>query len=491
MLAVISIVACVVVSSACSGRDSLPRLDAPASCVELLAAPQEGEPLGLPYAVWLMNEPPSDAPLVMNWKQRRIAGEPANVRQHGGRTWLVSSEHAVSVDWQSDVLVEGEWLRCDARREVTTRYTAVPLAPAPFEPYGLTEVARYPADEQAWPEQRTSDLALQRPDLVVVARGPDGLRWLRVAPSHDGLTEVGRLPPLLGDDYNDVVAIDERYVAVASRLLGLVIVDAADPAEPHVVVDALPRLLPRDGHSVAMLDRRLYLAQAPVVSTGALAAFDVSEPQRPRELWRWQPEVGHDVHDVTAHGDTLYVSSIRGGVTILKSGDDAVPRVIARRPGLAAHSCSVVEPEAKTTHSTHVLWGEEQVGGSLHLMQLEGASLTARQVQLGIASTAGVAFAASPHNSECRGQVCFVAHYQLGLQVLQIQTPVARAGNVDVPVVARYPTWRPTARGESMWLRGAVGVALDLPWVYVADTDAGVVMLRYETMAPPPRDQAQ
>src|SRR5690606_13698426 len=168
-------------------------------------------------------------PLVFNWQQLRIAGQPANIRQYAGRTWLVSGEHALSVDWESDVLLEGDWLRCDTRREISMRYTAVPLAPTSFEARGLIEVARYSGDEQSWPEQRTSDLALQRPDLVVVARGPDGLRWLRVAPSRDRLTEVGRLPALLGDDHNDVIAIDERYVAVASRSLGLVIVDAAEP----------------------------------------------------------------------------------------------------------------------------------------------------------------------------------------------------------------------------------------------------------------------
>jgi hypothetical protein len=85
-----------------------------------------------------------------------------------------------------------------------------------------------------------------------------------------------------------------------------------------------------------------------------------------------------------------------------------------------------------------------------------------------------------------------VAHYQLGLQVLDVGSfEEAGRAALGVAVVAQYPTWRPSALGESMWLRGATGVALDLPWVYVADTDAGLVVLRYDAATASPRRQAE
>src|SRR5690606_39471584 len=112
-------VACALALSGCSARESLSRLDVRTSCAELATAREGNLPTVRNGVVWLVNEPVSDAPLVLNWQQLRIAGQPANIRQYAGRTWLVSGELALSVDWESDVLLEGDWLRCDTRREIS------------------------------------------------------------------------------------------------------------------------------------------------------------------------------------------------------------------------------------------------------------------------------------------------------------------------------------------------------------------------------------
>jgi hypothetical protein len=483
-------------SGACSSRlDAVARgVDTP-SCSTLLAAEQGGvEPEGSERWVWLMSQPHRSLPLVINWQSRRIAGKAARLVDHAGRTWLVNEEYALSTDWVEAGRIEGLWAKCDELGKAEP-YAAVPLAPAVGQARGLTEVTRFSGDAAPWPAQRTSDLALQRAGLVVVARGADGLRWLELSSRRSAISEVGHLPVLLGDDYNDVAVISERYLAVASRSRGLLVVDAANPAAPQIIADALPLLQPRDGHSVFVSGSRLYLAQAPTVSTGAVVAFDVSDPEVPRQLWRWQAEQGDDAHDVTVRGDHLYVSSIRGGITLLDARADDMPRVVARRRGLGAHSCSLVDGATE-----RVLWGEERLGGTLHRIDVDRSDgavrLTDTRLQMfepaRSAARAAATFAASPHNSACHDTFCFVAHYQLGLQVLDVGSfEEAGRAALGVAVVAQYPTWRPSALGESMWLRGATGVALDLPWVYVADTDAGLVVLRYDAATASPRRQAE
>jgi hypothetical protein len=460
------------------------------SCWTLLDSAQETEKfVGAENAVWLVSDPELEWPLVVNWRERRIAGRSAELREYGDRMWLVSDEHALSADSVAPDHMTGERIECSYRQR-KFNYVALPLAPTASRAQGLEEVARYPREPRGW-SGLTVDLAVQRPGLIVVARGADGLRWVEVAPERGAMAEAGRLAALSGDEYNDVAAINERYVAVASLSQGLVIVDAANPADPYVVVDTLPELWPMFGHSVFVSGSRLYLAQAPSTGAGAVVAFDVSDPEAPRQLWRWKAEPGDDAHDVTVRGDHIYVSSIRGGITLLDAAADEAPRVVGRRHGLAAHSCSIVDGARAPSGATveRLLWAEESPGGSLRLIDVERNAagiafyesplLLQERVEGRPNTPAG--FHASPHHSECDGEVCFVAHYQLGLRVIDLgKLGPPGQGTLSVPVLAEYTTWQPSVRGESLWLRGATGVALDLPWVYVADTEAGVVALRYD-----------
>lgn len=448
-------------------------------------------PDGAGHAVWLIGERGATAGAVVNWEQARIGGRDATRVEYDGRTWLVGASEALSADWVGAGEIGGQRLECDPAR--LSDYRAVALAPTHMQAHGLTELSRFDGASSEWSLGITYDLALQRPDLLVVARGDDGLRWVAVSPERDQLREVGRLRALLGDMYNDVVAIDERYVAVASAARGLVIVDARDPTQPREVADGLPTIHPMDGHGVTVANGRLYLAQAPAAGTGAVVAFDVSQPDAPRELWRWKADPGQDAHDVTVLGERVFVSSLRGGITLLEVTGDAMPHVVARRHGLAAHSCSPLDDGQR------VLWGEESIGGTLHLFEvqtnaagettLQGLRLPSSERIETDAGSATVTYAASPHHSACHGGLCFVAHYQLGLRVIDLSglgTAAAgteTAGAVAAATIAQYPTWRMSPAREESWLRGAVGVTLELPWVYVADSNDGIVVLSYEASA--------
>lgn len=499
---------CSVVVVGCSSRASTSSTyDAPPSCESLVAEAEREAPHQLTAvtdSMWLVAEPKSPQPLVVNWADARIAGQPALWRSEGGRHWLVSDAYALSLDAASRSRVEGRMLAC-GRGEVNTGardansaapYDATPLAPRVAARRGeLTLVARFPDAATPWPDSRTSDLARFGETFVAVARGPDGLRLLEFRPESSALVETSHLATVTDDDFNDVVAIDERYLAVASRRFGLVIVDVSDPALPHVVADGLPLIRPRDGHSVAIAEGRVYLAQAPAVGTGAVVAFDVTNPERPREVWRWDAPSGEDAHDITVFGDAVYVSSLRGGITLLDVTRD-LPRVAARRRGLAAHSASFIDAARE-----RLLWSEEQVGGSLHVVDVvrEAGGIELRDVRLAATYVAGafdaggaaVPFAASPHLTTCRDGVCFVAHYQLGLVVLDLRGEPSLPVLDSARIFGTYPTWSPTPRAESTWLRGAVGVEVDGPFVYVADTELGLAVLRAPTWPAAQQRQSQ
>jgi hypothetical protein len=473
----------VVTSIACSERSPIQPLDRETTCASLAALPDATTPPPeVSDVVWLALVPGARDPWVVNWGASRINGRSGRRVDAHGTSWLVAGPSALSLRESSAARTAGVWLDCESGN--VEDYVARPLAPRLAEPTGgLREVSRYPERENEWPYERTSDLTLVGRDLIAVARGPDGLRILR-------RDEQGRVLPLshlaavLGDDYNDVTAVGERHVAVASKRRGLLIVDLADPSRPAIVAEELPWISPRDVHSVFVEGERVFVAQAPAAGTGAVTAFDVTVRSAPRQFWRWTADAGHDAHDVAVRGNRAYVSSIRGGITVLEWQTGGEPTVAARYPGLGAHSGTHVggaDPE-------FWLWGEERVGGRLHWLEiasgdrgvyLEGTPLPS-QFRVGGPRTEGAWFTsiASPHQAECREQVCFLAHYQLGVRVLPIVSSEGAMRPAQRPV-ASYPTWQPSVSGESGWLRGATGVALDLPWVYVADSENGLMVLHY------------
>lgn len=479
--------------AACSSREALPPSDTAPSCESLLIEGGSSPPpelASVAESVWLVTEPKSPSPLVVNWADARVGGQPAQWRSHAGRSWLVSDASALSLDSASSSNVEGRMFSCKSQSveggsngDTSTPYAAVPLAPYVGIHQGeLTQVARFPDPATAWPDLRTSDLARFGAGFVAVARGPDGLRLLEFQSRSGTLAEMSHLATVMDDDFNDVVAIDERYLAIASRRFGLVIVDVGDPAAPRVVADNLPLVRPRDGHSVAVVGARVYLAQAPAVGTGAVVAFDVVNPERPREVWRWNAAPGEDAHDVALLGDTVYVSSLRGGITLLSVAGD-LPGTVARRRNLAAHSAAFIDIGRE-----RLLWSEEQLGGGLHVIDVtrQAGSVELRDARVATTyvpsaeSASGVdqPFAASPHLATCRDGICYVAHYQLGVVVLDLRGEPPLPGLEPGRVLATYPTWAPSPVAETTWLRGAVAVELDGPFIYVADTELGVVVLR-------------
>lgn len=477
-------------ATACSSRTELTEVEAEELCEDLSRGPESsglevGQLAALEDVVWLVTEPPTQEPLVVNVRARRIAGRPARLIVRGQRHWLLSDAHALSLEGPEPGSLEGTWTQCD-KPGSSRHYVAGPLAPAQrSEPAGLIELGRFPTRAADWPEERTSNLALVGSELLAVARGPDGVRLLQRRPEEKtALEERGWLPAVIGDDLNDVAALDGRYLAVASKARGLLIVDVSDPSQPRTVADYLPSVLPRDGHSVTVVGTRLYLAQAPATGTGAVVAFDVEDPKRPRQLWRWEAAEGQDAHDLTVSGQYLYVSSLRGGITVLRSTSGEEPTVFVKRRGLAAHSCSRLSGSDE-----RLLWGEEAPGGSLHLVVVNQSGPTASVEETPVRSwfrraaqgaNPWVVSMASPHHSECTERACFLAHYQLGLRVLDVATlGGAEESGSGTALLASWPTWQASSLSERTWLRGAVGVALDLPWVYVADTQVGVLALRY------------
>jgi hypothetical protein len=484
-----------VVFLACSERSAIYFAESERTCAELVSLPHEGVlPSEVVDVVWLTHLPGKREPSVVNWDASRINGTSGRIVSARGTPWLIAAGQALSLEESSAERTAGSWLDCE--RGTVDEYVAFPLAPGSAAATGgLREVRRYPETESEWPAERTSDLTLVGTNLIAIARGPDGLRVLR-RDEKQRVSEVSHLGAALGDDYNDVSALDGRYVAVAAKQRGLVIVDLAEPSQPTVVADGLPWISSRDAHSV-FVDSvfvegdRVYLAQAPAVGAGAVTAFDVTVRSEPRELWRWTAEDGHDAHDVAVRGNRAYVSSIRGGITVLEWHDAAEPVVAARYPGIGAHSGTY----AGGAGAEFWLWGEERAGGRHHCIEvtrdtggvyLKGAPLPSKfVVGMPHPDRGWLTSAASPHQAECRDNLCFLAHYQLGVRVVEILRTAAGLRPEERPI-AWYPTWRAEPASEVSWLRGATGIALELPWIYVTDSENGLIVLQYTPLATPP-----
>ena len=457
--------------------------------------------------MWLLTKPQLSDPPVVNFSVPRANGQTGRFVTHDDDDWFVFRAQDNHVRFALRLLnvsparIDGDIVVCDQPIRATSNlqpFIALPLAPSRARAFGLENVAQYPAPDatdgesgcrtdgarpHGWPFERSSDLAVLNSSLLVVARGNDGLRVLDVSQVETGtLAERAHLPAAPGDDYNDVAAISESVIAVASRRNGLMIVDLAAPESPALIEGSLPLDAPRDGHNVFVADDNVFLAQAPASGRGALVAVDVRDPSSPKTRWRTPLAAGHDAHDVFVAGQTAYVSSLRGGMYTF---DVANGEQLARISVPNAHSVALLPVHGS---QSRLLLTEETVAGALRLLAFPEADLTKMatrpltQTWNSDASVEGVSTlvesAATPHKLQCVSDRCFIAFYQLGLRVLDFTSGDEALAAPSLQ--ASFPSWSPSPLGELNWLQGATGVAVDLPWVYVLDTCAGVLALRSE-----------
>lgn len=488
-----STIAVVVCSMACSTRGAVQPLEL--TC-ELLSTTPASENECAPWEcewVWVVDEAFAE-PTVFNPNDVRLDGQTGVSVAVGGQHWRVFADVAIRVDAVSRERLQGQVIDCAQAKPEPRAFLAKPLAPQRPLHHGLSLlvnaslVAPNEAGERGG--ARGLDLALLNSTTLVAALGTGGLRVLDVSGVEDGsLRELAHIPAALGDNYNDVVVVRHRYAFAASKDRGLVVWDLAVPSRPVFVTEGYPERAPRHGHSLLVSGDTMYVAQAPATGTGALYALDVSEPAYPREVWRFVPRPGHDVHDVSVRGDRAYISSLRGGLYVLALVADGAGQraeLLAHHELDDAHNVAFLPMVGSTDR---FVVSSERIGAQLFVGEFErgvdDAVLSLVPVAGGLASArpAGRAtpMAASPHNIECARSVCFVAHYQLGLRVLDW----SMIGAEHPAVVASYSTWQPTAVNERDWLQGASGVLLTPSVVYVLDTHSGLFALRWTTPTVP------
>lgn len=490
----IAVVAC---AMACSAREAVLPLDV--TCEQLLAAPaSENECASWECEwVWVSETELFGQPAIFNTKELRLDGQRGAVVAVLGQRWRVFDGVAIRVDAVSRERLRGQLLDCRQKESTPSDFVAVPLAPQRAASEGFSLLAQLSMQEPEAIQQdeereaeRGLDLASLDETTVVAAMGTGGLRVIDVSGVANGaLRELAHIPAALGDNYNDVTVVERRYAFAASKDRGLVVWDLAVPRRPVFITDGYPERTPRDGHSLLRQGDTLYVAQAPATGTGALYALDVSEPTRPREKWRFVPSPGHDVHDMSVRGDRVYVSSRRGGVYVLRQvteGDNQRVELLHHHGLDNAHNIAFLPAvEGKDW----LIVSSEQLGARLFMGEFDSGAedpvLSLAPTTGGLLETgpAGMAtqMAASPHNIECRRSVCFVAHYQLGLRVLDWSS----LGEDQPEVLASYATWQPTAVNEREWLSGASGVLLTPSVVYVIDTHGGLFALRWTTPTVP------
>ena len=138
------------------------------------------------------------------------------------------------------------------------------------------------------------------------------------------------------------VVVDGRvaYIAHMKAPHGTTLVDVADPRSPRVLATLA---MPPGAHShkvraargIMLVNREAHPAQdVPPGFAGGLGIFDVSNPEKPRELAFWRCG-GAGVHRFTFDGRYAYISPEVDGyvgniVMILDLADPAKPREVGR-----------------------------------------------------------------------------------------------------------------------------------------------------------------
>ncbi len=324
-----------VLGTACGTRRAVDRAS---PCEALMSAPATNNECVDTECDWVWVTDSDDAlrAAILNPTDVRLNGVAGVSVWFDDEQWRVFDQTAVHVERTAASSLTGLVLNCAQPTPALQPFRAQPLAPQVASVSGFELLAHLSSRELgAQAPYRGSDLTLLNEETLVLALGTGGLSVVNTGLAADGgLQPLAHVPAAPDEDFNDVVASNERYLFVASKRRGLVIWDLFDPSTPRFVADGFPQRVPQDGHSLLLRDNVLYLAQAPAIGTGGLWAFDVSEPTNPVELWHFVPEAGHDVHDVNVVEQRFYVSSLRGGLYIVRvdnpNDHDQEPQVIAR-----------------------------------------------------------------------------------------------------------------------------------------------------------------
>jgi hypothetical protein len=176
------------------------------------------------------------------------------------------------------------------------------------------------------------------------------------------------------------------------------------------------------------------------------------------------------VHDLTVYGDRIYANNTEAGfVAVDVSAGLASPVPLGRKMSAYSHASWAGTINGREI----VLHGDEGMSPSTNSMAFmrvldgEPTSPTYMQDIGSFRTRAEVGI----HNIEVHGTRAYISYYQDGVRIVELADP-------ENPVeVAHYNTWDPeTAGGEAF--EGAVGLRKAGDYLYVADLERGLLILR-------------
>jgi hypothetical protein len=246
------------------------------------------------------------------------------------------------------------------------------------------------------------------------------------------------------------------------------IIDVTDPAHPE-----FSSVIDEYAHSLQIRTTgdltELFLANY----TAGVPRYDVSDPLNPVKTGTsvMPGQTLNGIHDLTVYGDVIYANNTDAGfVAADTSASFSAPTELGRRMSAYSHASWAGQINGKEI----VLHGDEGMNhalddGAAFMRIIDGDRSSPTYLQdLAIYRTrkqVGI------HNIEVHGTRAYISYYQDGVRVVDLADPTN-------PVeVAHYNTWDPeTAYGDAF--EGAVGLRKVGDYIYVADLERGLIILR-------------
>jgi hypothetical protein len=283
-------------------------------------------------------------------------------------------------------------------------------------------------------------------------------------------------PVLLGhiDGYlNDVRVVhgNGHTVAFAASERGddkVWIIDVTDPSHPDFI-----SVINEYAHSLQVRTvgdtTELFLANY----SATVPRYDVTDPLAPEKtgVASLPGQTISGVHDLTVYGDKLYVNNTEAGfVAVDTSANYTLPVELGRRLSAYSHASWAGQINGREI----VLHGDEGMNmkledGAAFMRIMDGDPQSPTYLQ--DLATYRTRKQVGIHNIEVHGTRAYISYYQDGIRIVDLADPTN-------PVeVAHYNTWDPeTSPGDAF--EGAVGVRKAGDYVYVADLERGLIVLR-------------
>lgn len=272
--------------------------------------------------------------------------------------------------------------------------------------------------------------------------------------------------------------------AASDRKNGIVILDISDPAHPAVLSQFTDRLT-AGIHNVWIYGDLVYAIND---GTRAIHIVDISDPEKPTHVGRWELRPGDDnkyLHDVWVKDGLAYVSYWNDGLVILdvgagsKGGTPVEPQLVSSIKYPSGHTHTAFR------YGDYVFVGDEIMGcsectngprGYVHVIDVRDVERPEEVAKFEIPD-------AGSHNIWVEDDRLYIAYYQGGLRVVDVSGELRGDLYAQGRQIAHFDT-----RGE----RGeAIIPNSTMAWgpqpfkghIFVSDRHSGLWIVRLEPQA--------